>query len=163
MRSENLIGSVLKQLSVAGLVTQDDMDVLLEKYAHTHLTLDEDDMVSVIEQTIHSQPAIHILIDGIDECDESNQDRILDFVGHLVKEAKTPLKCIAFCREEGYAWKLFKVWPCLKIHGELVADDIRLFVDNVVQAKISEDKLHINTDSLKAEVVDTLCAKSDGM
>jgi len=126
------------------------------------LTLDE--AVGIILALLESNPAT-IIIDGLDECDPTKRQDLLNSLGKIIQESHNVIKVFLSSRDDHDLVRHLKRLPNLYIHAKDNEEDIRRFVQSRVEEAIRKGRLLCGEvpGSLKSTIVQTLIQKAEGM
>lgn len=106
----------------------------------------------------------YIIIDGLDECRESERRPVLELISRL-RQSKKVFKMFVSSR------KYTDITRCLARKGVLqvttdskqTTNDINIFIQNKTRSLRQSQSLLVQSDSLFQEMVSTLIQKADGM
>ena len=163
LKSKSFYGSLLRQLFLTNLIPDSLSSELLERYMHTRSDLAEEDLLEFIELSLKELSDVCLVIDGIDEPPQSEQDQILDLLDRISHDTSSHLRVMVFCREEERAWNHLDSWSLIKIHSKTAGDDIKTYIKSSIRQKIDNGSLRVTDQSLELDITDALLSKSDGM
>lgn len=126
--------------------------------------LDLDETVDVIVALLKTNPAT-ILIDGLDECEPTLRQRLLDGLSTIIKESDNVVKVFVSSRDDRDLVHRLAETPNLYIHATDNADDIQRFVHSRVDEAVSKGRLLCGrvSQNLRNSIVTTLIQKAEGM
>jgi hypothetical protein len=110
---------------------------------------------------IRDQPTFYLLIDALDEI-PSNEDKkeIFAFLDSLFTSRNPSLHLLATSRDHHDIASGLASWSKYAIDGDIVVEDIRLFVNNTLQ---SASGLSSQKETLKDEILKRLVDNGNGM
>ncbi len=156
-----LIGTILKQLCLQ----QNKLPTLLEAL-HDRLEKERskipswNELADLILPTVSKFKQTFIVVDGLDECEES--EKLSRLLLDLVESTAIRLKIYVSSRSESRQTRLFRNFPSIVITSG-TTDDLILFVKSEIEDQIKNDKLLLSDARLKYEIVASLVSKADGM
>ena len=111
---------------------------------------------------------VFVVIDGLDEGLEDQRSPILDFIVEVMSIPSSCVKFFIISRREHDISNYFNGLntPVIELETGKVTPDIKKFVyDEATRLRNASygSKLHVNSDDLFNEIVQTLTRKSDGM
>jgi hypothetical protein len=126
----------------------------------------QDHFVSLIE----ALPEVYLVFDALDECPEPEREEVLGLITGILtlKSTSCRVKVFATSRPEADISDAFEKHnvPTIKILAENVKSDIETYTRSQVEILRNGKNgktLHVNSDSLKNEIVQSLTSKADGM
>ena len=108
---------------------------------------------------------VTIVIDALDEVDESRRNVLFDALERIIQESQSVVKLFISSRNDGDIVERFEQYPNVGITSELNHLDIQSFVRSKIEAAIKSKKIlrgKVSPD-LRTEICKTLIAKSQGM
>lgn len=114
----------------------------------------------VLVTLLDSYPATVILLDALDECEESSRHELMEVMDYLMVKTRRPLKILVSSRPNEDIKDHFRTHPFIEIQ----ATDNQNDIEDFVRDKISQDKhLKALSAGLKRAIMDTLFKESKGM
>lgn len=105
--------------------------------------------------------ASYLVIDGLDECNDSDRTVILTFLSGLMRRIPHGIKILISSR-----WmdsELLKNFHQISIHNSRNRSDIELYIREIVDEKIRDSIIVIKDPSMAKEIKQCLIRKSGGM
>ena len=130
---------------------------------HTRSDLTEENLSEFVELSLKEYSDVCLVIDGIDEPPQSEQDQILHLLDRVSYDASSHLRVMIFCREEERAWNHLNSWPLIKIHSINAGEDIRIYIKSSIRLEIDNGTLRFTDQSLELDITNALLSNSDGM
>lgn len=122
-----------------------------------------EELFSLLLEVVKSFSNIYILIDGLDECNNEDINKILPMLNQLLRSTRPLLKVALFSREETNIAKALKDYPRVRVSSDKISLDLSIFIRETVETKINRGKLCISEPLLKMEVINTLTNGAQGM
>lgn len=117
--------------------------------------------------TVQRYRDLFVIVDALDECPKDNRVEMIEFLS-LISQGQTSTKVFVTSRREIDIVRAFDnsgTTP-IQIEAKSTAKDIQKYVEDEVEALRkgrNGRKLHLPSDSMAAEVVETLTSKANGM
>ena len=159
----NLLGSLIPQLARQNSVVLDDV---IASYAKDSLvgslsgSLEDDDLVEHLVGISRYFTATFVMIDGLDECGPAlNRDRkrLIDVVANLHRHEGCSIRTLIFSRDERDIRSDLEAGEFQSVSIAAKSADLRLYVSAWLPS------LHIHSEDLMSEIVDTLVHEANGM
>ncbi|KAL8654594.1 MAG: hypothetical protein Q9210_001407 [Variospora velana] len=156
----NVLGSLISQLASQNSDAMADiMDKYSQQYTRGLPALRDDELLDQVRNITQYFKETYIMIDGLDECGavfDSTRKRLIDMVAGL-HNGKGTNHILVFSRDERDIRDRFALVPFDTVSIAATSADIRLF------AVAWLERLDIQSESLKTDVVDTLVGEAQGM
>lgn len=158
LQARTILGSLARQL----LRITTDLDVAAELCNGT--ALDLDDVLNVLRRTLPSGYKAYFVLDGLDECDPSEREMLIQQLQELQKLLVLHL-CIAYRVEASNALEL----SAERFTGTLFASipdanpEIEAYIDAELEGCLKSKKLVIGEPTLIEEIEDALLKGAQGM
>lgn len=162
--AESILRCYIKQLCSSrtnGAIS----DMIVGKYeencskGNPPTTLDEKESQEYLQRLIVNFQRVTLILDGLDECSEKEQEKVIRHLECLVKSRVTGLKVLISSRPNGKSTRHMRTISRISINSSDNQHDIRMFV----QSRVSEDRNSGTDKKLDNEIVNTICKNSDGM
>lgn len=118
--------------------------------------------LSALFTSVTRLPAVaYLVIDGLDECEDSDRREILSCLSVLIRQDPYRIKVIILSR-----WmdsELLEDFGQISIQSASNCSDIELYIREVIDKKINERSIVIKESSIAEEIKQGLIQKSDGM
>lgn len=162
--AENILRCYVKQLCKSktdGAIQQ----VIVDKYnqncsnGNPPRTLNDEESKEYLQKLFAAFPQVMLILDGLDECPEEEQDNVVFHLNSLVKWSLTKLKVLICGRSNARSTHQLEKKIRLSIDASDNQQDIRKFVE----WRVSNHRGNPIPETLKGEIVNTICKNSDGM
>lgn len=159
----NVLGSIVSQLARQDSAALDDVVKLYTKH-HRHESLtatpEEGDLVTLLYDISNNFTDVFIMIDGLDECGsvfDRDRKRLIEISSEMHRSEKCQIHTLIFSRDELDIRKCLTAAEFQTVSIAATSEDLRLYVNAWIPL------LNIQSDKLKAEVVDRLVEEAQGM
>jgi hypothetical protein len=119
--------------------------------------------IEALDACLKAVGKVHIIIDGIDECQKVEQKHIADFwLKYAYKHSleANPSRCVMISQDDEVTRPLFGALPVIRVHGSGHEQDIRSYCDQ--RATEIMDKFDLSWEKSTSIAHDT-CAHANGM
>ncbi|KAK5636393.1 hypothetical protein RRF57_012105 [Xylaria bambusicola] len=159
----SVLRSFVRQLSTT-IINEDSMqERLWDLYSRTDRegsSLRMDSCKCLLLELINIYPKTTLVLDALDECDSRTRSQLMEAFSYFLDNALRPVKIFISSRPDSDIKNWLETWPNVDIQATDNHDDIAKFVES----KISRRKRWHKIDrQLRAEIVDTLLKRSEGM
>ena len=156
LKLENILGTIVRQL-LETIVISEVVEKQIEGYFGPHARIaTEEELFTLLLVVVKSFSKIYILIDGLDECNKDDINKILPMFSQLLRSTRPLLKIALFSREENNIANAFENYPRVRVSSDRISLDLSSFINETVESKIIYGQLCISEPSLKAEVIKAL-------
>lgn len=155
-----IFGSLTRQLLCQQTI---ELTRLQQDYAG-QITFDCDMMLEILQTLLSHNEKYYILVDGLDECPQSEIDTIVRLLQNL-QRALSSLICISY-REEARSpvEKLSKGFARLHtLKAPEMNPDIEAYIDAELQERLQSEKLSIGDPTIVLSIQETLLKGAQGM
>lgn len=160
MNAKTIIASLARQLLLSVL----DLPIVTESFDHNIPALNFEAVLILLQWALPSTHKVYLILDGLDECEDSERNETIAQIRDLQKRFKT-LLCIAIRLEPENPFKK---------HSDNWTDprsisipednpDIELFIDAELASCILSQKLVLGNPTLILEIREALLERSQGM
>ncbi|KAJ6586288.1 hypothetical protein DFH09DRAFT_254907 [Mycena vulgaris] len=111
------------------------------------------ELQNILETLLLELGRTYIILDALDECEERDQQRLVDFVSALRKWTQTPLHLLLTSQPRRIFTEAFTDVTCIELESDFTQEDIRLFVDSELQ----------HLEPWASRTADLVVSKSNGM
>ena len=125
--------------------------------------LSEQKLTDLIYTAIQSCAGLHIIIDGLDECERNAQQEITKTLYRLLTVGRPIVKVLVTCREEGHLLTGFSDFCRLHISVQASAADIESYICDAIASSLLSGDLALRNPALKGEIISKLVNKAQGM
>ena len=154
---------ILKQLFYKNCMSDSAIETVVDKLKYNPNGLDEEELANLILSIAQSCRDLRLFVDGLDECAKPVQQNIITFFRNLTASGHSSVKILVTCRDEGYLLKDLSQYRQVRISPEASIEDIKFYISNTVNLKLSSGALCLGNMALRQEIVSTLVAKAQGM
>jgi hypothetical protein len=157
LKARTVIGSIAKQI----LSSAEDLANTVEA---SQITMDPDDMLTLICRAIPKNRKIYVVLDGLDHCGHLAKEEVVGFLRNLQDEFCV-LVCISF-RHEPNAVPDAKLRELRLTAAVSVPDnraDVEIFIEAELAHRLDNRSLTVGDPKLVLEIQDALLAGSKGM
>ncbi|KAF7348832.1 HET-domain-containing protein [Mycena venus] len=117
------------------------------------------DLRSVLEELLGELQRTYILLDALDECQDSEIEQLMDLISMLRGWSWTPLPLLITSQHRKSFTEEFKDLPCVFLESRLIENDIKSFI----AGEISGNRRMKVWASRANEIVDRIALKCNGM
>ncbi|KAJ7769707.1 hypothetical protein B0H14DRAFT_352620 [Mycena olivaceomarginata] len=117
------------------------------------------DLRHILEELLTELARVYIVLDALDECDDSELGQLMDLITMLWRWTHTPLHLLITSQSRAAFTEAFETMPCVFLESEVTEHDIKHFI-----AAELRDNHKLKTWAHRAdEIVDRIVHKSNGM
>ena len=160
---DRILGSLLKQLFLNREIPEPVEIQLLEIYAGGTRSPAENALSTLLCSIIALHPGLHIILDGLGECDKRVWQAILKLLKRIEASEDSNVKIFITCVEEGPVSHHLANTACLHFSASSSAEDIKAFVTSEVRSKVEDGQLRIRNPKLEQEIISELITRANGM
>ena len=155
--------ALLQQIFFKGLMTEAIEKVVVEIIKSNIHGLSEQKLADLIYTAIQSCEGLHVIIDGLDECERCSQQEITKTLHRLLTVGLPIVKVLVTCRDEGHLLTRFNDFCRLHISTRDSAADMQSYIFHAIASSLSSGDLTLRNPALKGEIVSKLLDKAQGM
>jgi len=143
------------------------LDYLYEKLSAKGVNvLSSEGAKELLEVGVRSCPKMYIIIDGLDECKNGDQQTIITWFRNIIeklpREFDGSLRCLFLSQEDKVSTKSLRDLPRLELRSEEHGRDIAAFVERLSRRaqerfKIADDERDLLTEEIKNGADGTCC------
>lgn len=163
LQAETILGTILKQFFVNGHIPEELEKKFPRDYGKNAHTLDVNDLIDLIYMAIKRTSLTFVIIDGLDECEKTPRKAILSLLNRLQGIDSSIIKIFISCRQEDQMLRSLQGIPMIQMTSSALEGDIRLFVAESVNSRITSGELRLRDPNLAKEITDELVNKAHGM
>ena len=162
-RPRHILSAFIKQLCWKREVLPPQILAFYRKHIYDARTPSLNALQGALAELCEDFDEIYLVVDALDECEQSLREEILDSVVELSK-LHSLVKTFITSRREIDIEQMFKALstPTICIKAKNTASDIRRYVVDTVDL-LTGNKLKVQSPVTKARIVETLVFKADGM
>jgi len=159
LKTRTIIGSLARQF----LQQSNNLERISQGSGEDFSTLDFEKISHLLHDTLDKSEAYHIVLDGVDECEDEVQQELL----HLLHQLQTIMKlliCISFrtgLNSESTIRAILRPRAILSILDS--NPDIGQFIEAELEARLESGKLSIGDPAIILEIQDALEIGAQGM
>ena len=159
----NIYRALLQQMFLKGLVREDTVKSVIETLRTNIHGLSEHKLLGVLCSAVHSCASLHLVIDGLDECESNGCEAVTDTLCRWLTVAQSLVKVLLTCRDEGHLLMKLSNFKRLHISRHASAADIQSYVFHAVTLRLSSGDLVLRNPALKTDIIAILSDKAQGM
>jgi Cdc6-like AAA superfamily ATPase len=163
LQARNIIGSLACQLLDIQIEHAKD-DLLVSLYEDSK-DLDSAETVQFLLSRLEHDKTYYILLDGFDECENREIEKIAQLLNTLYTNRDNHLKVLCSSRPELETdlFKGFRPQYRIKLAGKSVDSDIERYIDIELDQRLERNELKLNDPSLILKIAKALREGSHGM
>ena len=155
--------ALLQQLFFRGLMSEAIVKSVIETLRANNNGLSEQKLTNLISNAIQYCAGLHIIVDGLDECERDVQQAVTNTFCRLLTVEHPLIKLLFTCRDEGYLLTSLSHFNRLQISHRASAADIQSYISHAIAQSLSSGDLTIRNPALKEEIISKLFDKAQGM
>ena len=159
----NMYRALLQQLFLKSLMSEATVQSVVETLRTDIHGLSEQKLVSVLCNAIQSCASLHVVVDGLDECERDVQQAVTDILCRLMTIGHPSVKVLVTCRDEGHLLTRLSNFDRLQISSHTSAADIHSYVSHAIASRLSSGDLALRDPNLKDVIVSKLSNNAQGM
>ena len=159
----HLYRALLQQLFFRGLMSETMVKSVVETLRVDINGLSEQKLTTLICNAIQCCADLHVIIDGLDECEKVAQQAVTGTLCRLLTFEHPLVKILFTCRDEGHLLTSLSHFSRLQISHRASAADIQSYISHAIASSLSSGDLTIRNPALKEEVISKLIDKAQGM
>lgn len=163
LQPSQVLGSILKQLLLKGVLCQETEEHLAQACNSNASTPDQEDLASILYKTIDSGCNVHIILDGLDECEKDAKQFLTNVLRRLMSFQNANCRVLYTCRDEDQMLRALDEYPQIHMSSRMSFADIKSYVEWAVKSRLQSRDLAISDPDLEEEIVTELVNKSQGM
>jgi hypothetical protein len=105
----------------------------------------------------------YILIDGLDECEDTDRRQVLCFLTKLIKDNQCNVKIVISSRWEMDINKSSADYQRISLESSRTSSDIDLFIREAIDQNLEDGDIVVREPSMAEEIKKALVQKADGM
>lgn len=163
LKLQNILGTIIRQL-LETIVISEALEQQIDKYFRPQTRVaTEEELFTLLSDAAQNFSNMYLLIDGLDECDKEDIDKILSVLGQLLRSQRPLIKIALFSREEKTIANALKSYSRVRVSSDKISLDLSIFIQETVESKINCGRLCVSDPSLKKEVINALINGAQGM
>ena len=155
--------ALLQQLFSRGLMTEAIVKGIIETLRSNVHGLDAQKLTDLICAATQSCAGLHVIIDGLDECDRDAQKAVTKLLCRLLTIGHPVVNVLITCRDEGHLLNELSGFRRLHISSQASAADIESYISHAIASSISSGDLILRNRAIKEEIISKLLEKAQGM
>ena len=159
----NIYRALLQQMFLRGLMSEATVKSVVETLRTNIHGLSEQKLLDVLCGAVRSCAGLHIVVDGLDECESNSCDAFTDTLRRWTTSGQSLVKVLVTCRDEGHLLMKLSNFERLHLSNHASAADIQSYVSNVVSSRLSSGDLILRNPTLKEDIIAILSNKAQGM
>ena len=128
-------------------------------------TLDVREVYDVLETTLLLDRQYFIVIDGLNECDDTEVQQVIEILDDLQKLSNLKIKVYHSYRTNSVSWPMPTLWPLYKIaigHLEMKID-IEHYIQVMLERNLKDDILQVGNPHIILAIEEALIKGAQGM
>ncbi|KAF2401895.1 hypothetical protein EJ06DRAFT_366716 [Trichodelitschia bisporula] len=159
----NLFGNISRQILDRVDLMFPGVEKLTRSAVDSGFPLSTEDTLSVLLDALRYFSKVFLVWDGLDELAAEDQKIVVEAIPKILA-ASANVKLVILCRrEEHYLRLALQSYPSVEITSGDNSADISLYVNSMVETKIAEGELLIESEALKEEVIERLIVGAKDM
>ena len=163
LQPDRIIGTLLKQFFANGQIPERIEAQLPLDYGASGQTLEVIELMGLLSIAVRLNPAVFIVLDGFDECEKVQGQRMIDFFNSLLNLGEVVVKTLVLCREEDQLLRSLQNTSSLRITPSALESDIQKFIVGSVRSRRQAGDLKLRDSKLEQEIISELAEKAHGM
>lgn len=163
LKAEVILRSIIRQ-SLNATHLPGDIETSLEEMSENSLS-GIGGLRSLLHKTVASSQGYYIVIDALDECEESERDLVLDVLQSVIASSALKVKLFLASRDST-AGEIRKRFPSLQ-HSSMgspeASSDILTYTREAIDGRLSNGDLVVGNRELVKEIQDMLIQGAQGM
>lgn len=123
----------------------------------------EEELFKILLGALQNYSNVYILMDGLDECNKEDLNKIMSMLRQLLRSERPLLKIALFSREENSIANALEGYPRVRVSSDKISPDINSFIEETVKAAIRGRKMCVSEPLLEREVISALINGAQGM
>jgi hypothetical protein len=156
-----VIGTLIRQLLEKVEIPEYIENQILRSFDGIPTSPSLHDMLDLLEASLKLFTTCLVVIDGIDELPRESQFTMVGAIKSLMGVEKTLVKILVSCRCEENDIRRALRGPSffsIEISPENISNDIRLYINDEVDKRLSEGRLVLGNPCIKDEIIQSLIA-----
>ncbi|KAI0198650.1 hypothetical protein F4808DRAFT_472619 [Astrocystis sublimbata] len=161
LRAETIMRSLVRQRLPVSTQLSREME---EKLKQLEDDTDLYEVVNFLRDTTSESKPSYIIVDGLDECDQSNGTKLLKALSSLV--ASTTSTKLFLASRESLSEEIRRSFGSMNqvsMNNSKVSDDITTYIDGKLAEKLQKGYLKVGDPKLIGEIAQALAQGADGM
>lgn len=159
----NIFGTLVKQMLNAVEIPTALEQLIDRYYAHGTRTPDNQEVFNVLVETLKLFSKVHLVIDGLDECQKEECAVVLSSMKKLMTSDTPVVKIFLSSREEAYITSSLNAHQVIHVTKEIISPDIALFITEAVDERLRSREMVVHSQPLIQEIITGLVEGAQGM
>ena len=159
--ARTIVGGIARQL-LHGLTREAYAQIDTDMQA---ATLEVEDILEILKATLLPDRQYFIVIDGLNECDDTEIQQTIGILDSLLKSPHLKIKLFTSCRTSSMAWSTPTAWPLFRItinHAD-VKTDIDHYIQVMLEKNLKDDILQVGNPHIILAIEEALRQGAQGM
>ena len=155
--------ALLKQSFALSLMSESAIEEIVEAFKRAVQEPHEERLNELLLMSVSSCAILHIIIDGLDECERPTQKTILESLRHMKALGQPNINLLVTSRDEDHLLQWLYGFQMLHVSSAATATDIQRYVSNAIQSSLTSGELTLRDPELEQVIVSRLVEKAQGM
>jgi Cdc6-like AAA superfamily ATPase len=152
-----ILGSLIKQLLQPFDIPMEIGEKISRLYREGTSSPTRLELQSLLFQVLQRYRHTLVVIDGIDELSKADQATIIEIAHRASRSEETVVKVFVTSRsEEPYIRRSLKSYNQIELSAAVIANDVKCFVKDSVEARIESGEIVVRNPGLKMEITNAL-------
>lgn len=161
--TRTILGSLARQILHIFEETPEIDGKLKALFVTNHREPDIEELFALLEQIARLPATAFLLIDGLDECEDSTRCQVLSFITRVMADSQSKIKVIVSSRWDLHIFKASADFRQITLGSAGTCSDIDLFVRDIVDRRFADGSIEVQNPAMIQEIKRALIEKSDGM
>lgn len=160
--TRTILGSLARQILHIFDETPEIDEKLKSMFVTNHREPTIEDLFALLECIARIPATAFLLIDGLDECGDSDRRQVLSFIKQVFRDRQCKIKVIVSSRWDLDISNALADFQQISL-GSGTCSDIELFVRDIVDRRLADGSIETQNPAMAQEIKTALIEKSGGM
>ncbi|KAL0633008.1 hypothetical protein Q9L58_008114 [Maublancomyces gigas] len=160
--TRTILGSLARQILHIFDETPEIDEKLKSMFVTNHREPTIEDLFALLECIARIPATAFLLIDGLDECGDSDRRQVLSFIKQVFRDSQCKIKIIVSSRWDLDISNALVDFQQISL-GSGTCSDIELFVRDIVDRRLADGSIETQNPAMAQEIRTALIEKSGGM
>lgn len=161
--TRTILGSLARQILHIFEETPDIDEKLISMFVTNHREPEIEELYALLECIARLPSTAFLLIDGLDECEDSDRRQVLSFIKRVIGDSQCKIKVIVSSRWDLDISNALVDFAHISLGSAGTCSDIELFIRDIVDERLADGSIEIQDLAMTEEIKRALIDKSDGM
>lgn len=162
-QTRTILSSLARQILNVFEETPEIGEKLKSMFLTNHMEPDVNELSEFLLCLSQLPNTAYLLIDGLDECDDSDRREILSFLKKVVRDGQCRIKVIISSRWDLDISNALQDFHRISLGSSGTCSDIGVFIRDIIDQRLADGSIEIKEPSMAEEIKEALIQKSDGM